>query len=215
MTINRATKTLAASLCILGGIASIIHGIFEVLQGNTPVKAGKIFAISPVHRMWEYGGEPALTIIPNYLITGILSIAISAFVFIWAIAFIDKRHNLSGIIILTILMLLFGGGLASPTFMLLAIITTIFVKRSLKFRVSTVIGKWLKSLAILWPWTLYLLIVFVIIALIAGVSGYPFLVMFVPEESIKILRIYGQVVTFIFGPLTILSAIAFDAKAVE
>jgi len=48
-----------------------------------------------------------------------------------------------------------------------------------------------------------------------SISGYPFLFMFVPVETIKILRIYGQVVTFIFGPLTILSAIAFDAKAVK
>ncbi len=215
MTINHATKNLATSLCILGGIASIIHGIFEVLQGNIPVKIGRIFAISPAHRMWEFGGEPALTIIPNYLITGIVSIVISVSVFIWAIAFIDKRHNLSGIIVLTILMLLFGGGLASPTFMLLAIITTIFIKRPLKICISTSIGKLLKSLSILWPWTLYLLFVFVIIALIAGVSGYPFLFIFESETAIKILRIYGQVVTFIFGPLTILSAIAFDAEALE
>jgi len=215
MTINHATKTLAAALCILGGIASIIHGIFEVLQGNTPVKSGRILAISPAHRMWEFGGEPALTIIPNYLITGIVSIVISVSVFIWAIAFIDKRHNLSGLIVLTILMLLFGGGLAPPTFMLLAIITTIFIKRPLQFCVSTFIGKRLKSLTILWPWTLYLLFAFVIIAVIAGVSGYPFQFIFVPENTIKILRIYGQVVTFIFGPLTILSAIAFDAKVVK
>jgi len=215
MNINHATKALATSLCILSGIASIIHGFFEVLQGNVPIKVGRILAIGPAHRLWEFGGEPALTIIPNYLITGILSIVISVSVFIWAIAFIDKRYNLTIIIVLTILMLLFGGGLAPPTFMILAIFATIFIKRPVQFRASTFVGKRLKSLSILWPWILYLLFAFVIIAVIAGVSGYPFLFIFIPENTIKILRIYGQVVTFIFGPITILSAIAYDAETVE
>ncbi|MDA3810399.1 MAG: hypothetical protein PF518_08730 [Spirochaetaceae bacterium] len=215
MNIHHATKSLATSLCILSGIASIIHGFFEVLQGNVSIKAGRILAIGPSHRFWEFGGEPALTIIPNYLITGIFSIAISITLFIWAFAFIDKKHNITGLIVLTILMLLFGGGLAPPTFMILAIIASIFIKRPVKFRLSTFAGRQFKTLFILWPWILYVLIFLVIIAIIAGVSGYPFLFLFIPENTIKILRIYGQVVAFILGPITIFSALSYDAKTIE
>lgn len=210
---NRATKILATSFCILGGITSIVHGIFEVLQGNAPLEIGRILAIGPAHRMWEYGGEPALTIIPNYLITGIMSIVISVSVFIWAIAFIDRRYNLSGVIVLTVLMLLFGGGFASPTFMMLAIITTIFINRPVKIFTSITLGNRLKYISILWPLSLYLMIIFVVIALIAGVCGYPFLFVFEPEIAINVLRFYGLIVTFIFGPITILSAMAFDAES--
>lgn len=193
----------------------MVHGFFEVLQGNVPLETGKILAIGPAHRMWEYGGEPALTLIPNYLLTGIASLVISVSVFIWAIAFMDKRYNLYGVILLTVFMLLFGGGLASPTFMMLAILTTIYIKKPSKFFTSTTLGYRLKSLKILWPFSLYLLSVFVLIALIAGVSGYPFLMVFKPELAINVLRSYGLVVTFVFGPITILSAMAFDAEVSE
>jgi len=52
-----------------------------------------IEAIGPARRLWEYGTEPALTIIPSYLVTGILSIVIGILVILWAVAFIDRTSG--------------------------------------------------------------------------------------------------------------------------
>jgi len=214
MNINHATKKTATSFCILSGFASIIHGFFEILQGNVPVKIGKILAIGPAHRLWEFGGEPALTIIPNYLITGILAIIISICLFVWAFIFIDKKHNLLWIVLLTISILLFGGGLAPPTFMIISIVAILFIKQDLVFRISSFMGKILNYFSFLWPGILYFQYVLFLIAIISGVSGYPFLWVFDAGNSIKYLRIYGLIVTFVMGPLTIISAIANDAKKI-
>lgn len=214
MNINQATKKTAISFCILSGIASIIHGFFEILQGNVPVKIGRIMAIGPAHRFWEFGGEPALTIIPNYLVTGILTVIISVCLFVWAFLFIDKKYNLLWIILLTISMLLFGGGLAPPTYMIISIGAILFLKRDVVLRKSTFTGKILNGFSFLWPGILYFQYVLFLIAIISGLSGYPFLWFFDAEKAIEYLRIYGVIVAFVFGPITVISAIAKDAEKI-
>jgi hypothetical protein len=63
MSLNNvnATKVTASTLGVLGGLTSIGHGIFEMLQGNIDPNTIRIEAISPMHRFWEHGGEPAPT----------------------------------------------------------------------------------------------------------------------------------------------------------
>jgi len=39
------------------------------------------------------GTEPALTLIPSYLVSGILSIVIGILVILWAVAFIDRTYE--------------------------------------------------------------------------------------------------------------------------
>jgi hypothetical protein len=207
-----ATKATASTLCILGALSSVGHGIFEMLQGNVAPNSIRIEAISPAHRFWEYGGEPALTIIPNFFITGILATLISLLVIIWAVAFIDKKYGLWGLIILTITMLLFGGGLAPPTFMLLAIIAAAGINKPMVWWGKYIPHKLQYFFARLWPWILILLAILVMVAILAGFFGYPFLWIFEPDEAIKVLRIYALITTFMIGPLAILSAFAFDTQ---
>ena len=56
------------------GLAGIEHGYFELLQGNNTPDNIMITAIGPSQRFWEHGTERALTIIPNFTVTGILAI---------------------------------------------------------------------------------------------------------------------------------------------
>ena len=65
---NRATKTIVSTIGIILGLSGIDHGIFEILQGNQPTNGLLIQAIGPAQKMWEYGGEEAFTIIPNFFI---------------------------------------------------------------------------------------------------------------------------------------------------
>ena len=59
---------------ILIGIAGVEHGIFEILQGDVPTSGLMIDAIGDAYRFWPGAMETALTIIPNYLWTGILAV---------------------------------------------------------------------------------------------------------------------------------------------
>ena len=77
---NHATKTVASIFGVLVGLAGIQHGIFEILQGNVAPNDIMIDAIGPAQKFWEYATENALTIIPNFLVTGILAIIFGLFV---------------------------------------------------------------------------------------------------------------------------------------
>jgi hypothetical protein len=209
---TNATKATASTLCILGALSSVGHGIFEMLQGNVAPNSIRIEAISPAHRFWEYGGEPALTIIPNFFITGILATLISVLVIIWAVAFLDEKYGLWGLIILTVMMLLFGGGLAPPTFMMLAIIATTGINKPLNWWQKYIPLNVQHFFASLWPWVLLLLVILVMVAIVAGIFGYPFIWFFDAGIAIKVLRVYALITTFVIGPTAILSAFAVDAQ---
>ena len=68
-----ATCMTASILGVLVGLAGIDHGIFEILPSHQPPSEILIEAIGPAQRFWGYGTEPALTIIPSYLVSDILS----------------------------------------------------------------------------------------------------------------------------------------------
>ncbi|MEW6405879.1 MAG: hypothetical protein AB1649_29150, partial [Chloroflexota bacterium] len=65
---NKATTTLFQALGILAGIMGIEHGIGEVLEGYRPTDG--VFILSwPDSPFFEImAGEPAMTIVPNYLV---------------------------------------------------------------------------------------------------------------------------------------------------
>lgn len=59
-------------------------------------------------------GEPAMTIVPNLLITGILAILFSLLFLVWATMFIGRKHGGLVLIVLSVALLLVGGGLGPP-----------------------------------------------------------------------------------------------------
>ena len=69
---NRATRIIDAAIGVMLGIAGMNQGFFETLQGNTPTNDLIIQAIGDAQQMWLFGTDKAFTIIPNFLLTGIL-----------------------------------------------------------------------------------------------------------------------------------------------
>jgi hypothetical protein len=72
-----AARVAASVFGVLAGLGGLTHGIGEVIQGN--VAPGGIIIDS-----WTQGpiatnldGEPAMTILPNLLVTGVLTILLS------------------------------------------------------------------------------------------------------------------------------------------
>jgi len=109
--INSA-RLVAIIFSILAGVGGITHGIGELLQGNSSTKGIFILSWAQGPIATNMGGDPAMTIVPNFLITGILAILFSLVIILGSFVFIKKKNGGLILIILSIFMLLFGGGFA-------------------------------------------------------------------------------------------------------
>jgi hypothetical protein len=109
-----ATRVVVSTFGIIMGLAGIEHGIGEILQGNVAPN-GIMFPSWPESEFFRIvAGEPAMTIIPNLLITGILAILFSLIFLIWATKFVQRKNGGLVLILLAIIMLLVGGGIFPP-----------------------------------------------------------------------------------------------------
>ncbi len=89
-----ATRVTATVIGVFFGLFSgINHGLFELLQGNTPTDGLVINAIGEAQRFWLEGTEPAFTIIPNFMITGILSMIVGLAIIVWSLWFLPSKHG--------------------------------------------------------------------------------------------------------------------------
>jgi hypothetical protein len=109
---NQKTRITASTIGILVGLGGLLnHGLFEVLQGNTPTKSYFIEAIGEANRFWIHGTEAAFTLVHNFLVTGILVILVSMAIIFWSAKYIHVKHGVTIFISLSILLTLVGGGI--------------------------------------------------------------------------------------------------------
>ncbi|NIS82910.1 MAG: hypothetical protein GTO14_22525 [Anaerolineales bacterium] len=59
--------------------------------------------------------EPAMTVIPNFLVTGILAVSLGLVTVVWAAAFVQRQWGGAILALLSFRLLLFGGGLGRWT----------------------------------------------------------------------------------------------------
>jgi hypothetical protein len=150
---KNATRAIVSTLGVIMGLGGIEHGIGEVLQGNT-VPSGVVFPSWPDSAFFRVvAGEPAMSIIPNFLVTGILAILFSLVFTVWVTMFIHRRNGGLFLILLSIIMLLVGGGIFPPIIgIMIGILGT---------RINTPLTWWRVHLPInlrqllrkLWPWS--------------------------------------------------------------
>jgi len=96
------------------GLLGIEHGIGEVLQGNIAPDGIMILSWPGSALFHILAGEPAMTIVPNLLVTGILAIFVSLIFLVWAALFVQRKNGGMVLILLSIVMLLVGGGIFPP-----------------------------------------------------------------------------------------------------
>jgi hypothetical protein len=158
------------------------HGIGEVLQGNRPT-GGMFIASWPGSAFLEImAGEPAMTLIPNYLATGLLAICFSC---LFLVLVLRPRPDVRLMLALLALMLITGAGFGPP--LLGLIVVLIAVKRDSPLRGWRKLPAGLHgTLGDLWPWSFGLcmlgwLMMFPGSALVAYFTGSDdVLLMFVP-----------------------------------
>ncbi|SFR27632.1 hypothetical protein SAMN04488564_111145 [Lentzea waywayandensis] len=109
-----ALRIVISTFGVLVGLAGIEHGVGEILQGSVR-PGGLVIESWPDSAALEIlGGEPALTVIPNLLATGIFAVVVAVAVLVWSVAFAGRRHGGLVLILLSVLLLLVGGGFGPP-----------------------------------------------------------------------------------------------------
>lgn len=201
---NKATTTLSSTLGILAGIMGIEHGIGEVLEGYRPTES--VFILSwPNSAFFEImSGEPAMTVIPNYLVTGLLAIIFSC---IFLVLFVKSSHDgkaIIGLLALLILMLLAGGGFGPPILGIIAVL--IALKKNSPLRTWSKLPSKLHNIFdILWPWSFGLCLV----GWLMLFPGAALIAFFTGMDS-ALLMIIPILIAFAFIPITLLLGFSRD-----
>jgi len=127
MRILNKTRVAASIIGIFAGLGGASHGPGEILQGNVAPTDVMIKAWPSVTAL---GGEPAMTIIPNFIVTGVLAIIFGVLVAAWAGAYVETKMGGLFLILLSIIMLLVGGGIVPPFFGIAAGIIGALINRN-------------------------------------------------------------------------------------
>jgi hypothetical protein len=208
---NGATRAVASTLGVLVGLAGVEHGFFEVLQGNVSPSDVMIEAIGPAQRFWEYGTEPALTIVTNFFVTGILAMIVGILVTVWAAAFIDRKHGAVVLLLLSVTLWLVGGGFA-PIFMTLLASAT-------ATRINKPLNWWRKHLSVnlrgflarLWLWSIISFVVVFAVGVEIAIFGYPLLWLFDASTTYSIQSTLAFIMVTLM-PVSIITALAHDIQ---
>jgi len=153
---RKATKLVATWLGVVAGIAGLEHGWFEFLQGNTRPPSLAFPSWGPPcvpDEIW-HACEPAMSIIPNFLITGIFAMLFSVILIVWAGWFVQRRYGGWVQVALSVLLLLFGGGFFPPIIAFVGGLAGTQINRPLSGQPSSLT----RFAARLWPWSLVIFV---------------------------------------------------------
>ncbi len=167
-----ARRIVALVFGILIGISGFNHGLFEALQGWKPTGGLVIQAIGEAQRMWPGGTEEALTIVPNFLITGILAMCTAVAIIVWSARYIQKRRGTLVLLLLFIVLFLVGGGIAQVLFFLPVWIYSTRIGRPLRGWKRVLSGRTGKQLSRIWAPALALSSLLFLVALEIAITGF-------------------------------------------
>lgn len=146
--IGGATVTTVRVLGVLAAFTGVEHGIGEISQGPVAPPALVFESWPHVAAFEPLNGEPAMSLVPNLLISGVLS-ALVALV-LGAVAFCHP-HRGRLLIRLSLLLLLVGGGFGPP---LLGVLAGLLATRDGAHRPDNGPRPTTRFGAGLWPWPL-------------------------------------------------------------
>ncbi len=170
-------RAVAAALGVCVGVSGLDHGLFEALQGNTPTPGLIVQAIGPAQRMWIHGTEEAFTLVPNFLLTGLLAMLVGLLTIFWSIRYLDRPNGSRILLLLGGLMFLVGGGIGMLVFLLAGWLAARRIRRPLRWLPSRLPATVGRALSRSWP-----------ASVVAGLALYAFalevaIVGFVPGVS--------------------------------
>ena len=208
---NQKTRITASIIGVLLGIAGFInHGLFEVLQGNTPTNGFFIEAIGTANRFWIHGTEGAFTIIPNFLVTGICVMFVSLAIILWSVKYIQVKHGATVFLALLILLTFVGGGIGHIILFLPTWAYATRINKSLVWWKQILPEQLKKTLSKLWIYVLTATSLSWLIILELGIFGY-FPGQSSPDNILNIVFVF-LFATVILANLTFICGFARDIE---
>lgn len=198
-------RVLAAAGGVLAGIGGLVHGIGEVLQGSGS-PGGIVFESWTTGGIASnLGGEPAMSLVPDLLVSGLLTLGTSVAVALWAVR-ADHRYGGRGLAALSMLMLLVGGGFGPPVLGLLAALVLGAANRSRHHAPTWARGRAGHALAAAWPTLFWLCLAdYAFLTLGSVVAGLVF------DIDISSAFVYGLFFAVLAMPVAALAGTAYDA----
>ena len=155
---NKALKRLISTMGTLSGVVAIEHAIGAILQGNHAPES-IVFASWPDEPFFApLNGEPAMSLIPNFLIGGILTTLLAVMFIIWVTHFVPHRYGSLVIFLLSIAILLTGGGFGPPVLGMIVGIASVRMHTQVH-RSNQLPGRRQHLYARIWPWSFNICIV--------------------------------------------------------
>lgn len=109
-----AAERSIAAFGVIAGIAGIEHGVGAILQGNV-APDGVIIESWPDAPAYEIlSGEPAMTLVPSLLASGVLTVLVSIVLVVWAVRYVGRPRGGLVLIGTSVVLLLVGGGFGPP-----------------------------------------------------------------------------------------------------
>jgi hypothetical protein len=205
-----AARFVASTFGALAGVGGITHGVGEILQGNIRPDAMMIDSWTQGPIATRMGGDPGMTIVPNLLITGVLAIVVSLATILWAVAFVQRKRGGVVLMLLSIGMLLVGGGFGSPIIGILAGVAGTAINAPLTWWRTRLSGNVRRFLARLWPWVFGLSLangLFLFVGAIILVYSFGW-----GDADLYLNSFFFAVVSL---PLAIITGIAYDLQSGE
>lgn len=172
-----ATSAFARTFGIYGGFFAFEHGIGEILQGNAAITGTRIYAYGPPGLPFPFGREPAMTLIPNYLATGIFALLAGLLVVFWSAMFLRKVNGGLVLSALAVALLLGGGGYGPFPVLVMAAIASVVSASKHSFQRRTLPLGPRRAVASTWPWLFSASLAWVPLEIVLGFFfkfGYPF-----------------------------------------
>jgi len=163
---RKATRIVAAAFGLFAGFGGLEHGYFEILQGNARPESIMIASMGAPcvpEEIWHLC-EPAMTILPSFLATGIISMILGLITLVWAAAFVQRKHGGTILALLCLGLLLFGGGIFPPVIGIVGGLMGRKIDVPVKKQPGPVWGMFAK----LWPWILILYFVLLFSQFVVG-----------------------------------------------
>lgn len=172
-SINNRIQITASAIGVLLGLSGILnHGIFEILQGNTPTHGFFIEAIGVEHRFWLHGTEGAFTVIHNFLITGILTVITGSSIVIWSLKYLHVKQGSTILLLLFMVLTLVGGGLGYIVLIIPVWAFATRINKTLDWWKKKLTASWVKKLSSCWKFGLTATLISWLVVMQLGIFGF-------------------------------------------
>lgn len=198
---NRATRAAAAVLGIYAGVLAITHGVFEIMQGSGVPASAIIQAIGPAcqpETAW-HACLPALTLLPNFLVSGIVAVTVGVLILVWSFVFTTRNSGSLGLVLLSLGLIPVGGGFVPAWLGVLAGITATQIRRP---PLAQTPSGTMRFLARFWPVSVLVLIAWFPLSWLLGAV--------LPDLMSSLALLLFLLFVVLLPLLTAFSAVAYD-----